>query len=193
MSDTEALVYVDLAWVPTLVGRLWSRARKGRESATFEYDKTWLEHPECFALEPALTLGAGPQHTEAGKALFGALGDSAPDRWGRVLMQRAERKTAQPQGRAARAPREIDFLLMVDDDETRQGAFCILILQLASSPLIQGGSRMRKSARTDLCGGRSVMIVPTASIRRQKMFCGSCVRLYSLQHAPRLRHASRSL
>ena len=45
----------------------------------------------------------------------------------------------------------------------REHAFCILILQLASSPLIQGGSRMRKSARTDLCGGRSVMIVPTAS------------------------------
>jgi serine/threonine-protein kinase HipA len=121
MSDTEALVYVDLAGAPALVGRLWSRARKGRESATFEYDKAWLEHPERFALEPALTLGPGPQHTEAGKALFGALGDSAPDRWGRGLMQRAERKTAQQQGRAARAPREIDFLLMVDD-EARQGA-----------------------------------------------------------------------
>jgi serine/threonine-protein kinase HipA len=121
MSDTEALVYVDLAGAPALVGRLWSRARKGRESATFEYDKTWLEHPERFALEPALTLGPGPQHTEAGKALFGALGDSAPDRWGRVLMQRAERRAAQREGRPARAPREIDFLLMVDD-EARQGA-----------------------------------------------------------------------
>ncbi|MFZ0519917.1 MAG: hypothetical protein WAL95_02770, partial [Candidatus Acidiferrales bacterium] len=87
MSDTEALVYVDLAGAPVLVGRLWSRAPKGRASATFEYDKTWLEHPERFALEPALTLGPGPQHTEAGKALFGALGDSAPDRWDRVLMQ----------------------------------------------------------------------------------------------------------
>lgn len=121
MSDTEALVYVDLAGAPALVGRLWSRARKGRESATFEYDKTWLEHPERFALEPALTLGPGPQHTEAGKALFGALGDSAPDRWGRVLMQRAERRAAQREGRPARAPREIDFLLMVDN-EARQGA-----------------------------------------------------------------------
>ncbi len=59
MSDTEALVFVDLAGAPALVGRLWSRARKGRESATFEYDKAWLEHPERFALEPALTLGPG--------------------------------------------------------------------------------------------------------------------------------------
>jgi serine/threonine-protein kinase HipA len=121
MSDTEALVYVDLAGAPVLVGRLWSRARKGRESGTFEYDKTWLEQPERFALEPALTLGPGPQHTGADKALFGALGDSAPDRWGRMLMRRAERRRAQQEGRATRAPREIDFLLMVDD-EVRQGA-----------------------------------------------------------------------
>src|ERR1700693_394697 len=128
MSDTEVLVYVDLAGAPALVGRLWSRAPKGRASATFEYDKTWLEQPERFALEPALTLGPGPQHTEAGKALFRALGDSAPDRWGRMLMQRAERKTAQQQGRVPRAPREIDFLLMVDD-EARQGA-----LRFAQNP-----------------------------------------------------------
>src|SRR6202162_2064094 len=121
MSDSEALVYVDLAGASGLVGRLWSRARKGRESATFEYDKAWLAHPARLALETAFTPGPGPQHTEAGKALFGALGDSAPDRWGRVLMQRAERKTAQQQGRAGRAPREIAFLLMVDD-EARQGA-----------------------------------------------------------------------
>jgi serine/threonine-protein kinase HipA len=38
--DREALVYVDLDGVPHLVGRLWARARKNKESATFEYDKT---------------------------------------------------------------------------------------------------------------------------------------------------------
>jgi hypothetical protein len=38
------------------------------------------------------------------------------------------------------------------------------ILSFAFSPLIQGGSRMCRSARTDLCGGRSVMLVPTASL-----------------------------
>ncbi len=43
-------------------------------------------------------------------------------------------------------------------------AFCILILWLASSPLIQGGSRMRRRARTVLCGGRSAMVVPTATV-----------------------------
>jgi hypothetical protein len=31
-------------------------------------------------------------------------------------------------------------------------------------PLIHGKSRMRRRARTDPCGGRSVMIVPTATV-----------------------------
>src|ERR1700683_2565153 len=35
----EALVYVDLDGVPCLMGRLWARMRKNKESAIFEYDK----------------------------------------------------------------------------------------------------------------------------------------------------------
>ena len=33
--------------------------------------------------------------------------------------------------------------------------------------LILGKSRMRKRARTDLCGGRSAMVVPTATTEEQ--------------------------
>jgi hypothetical protein len=42
--------------------------------------------------------------------------------------------------------------------------FCILILTSASTPFILGKSRMRKRARTDLCGGRPAMVVPTATV-----------------------------
>ncbi|HVB40258.1 MAG TPA: HipA domain-containing protein, partial [Terriglobales bacterium] len=119
--DKEVLVYVDLQGTPHAVGRLWARMRKDRESATFEYDKNWLAHPDRFSLEPALKLGPGPFHTPSDKPLFGAIGDSAPDRWGRVLMRRAERRRADREGQAPRTVREIDFLLMVDD-EARQGA-----------------------------------------------------------------------
>jgi len=38
--DTEDLVYVDLEGAPVFVGRLWARTRKGRDSASFEYDHT---------------------------------------------------------------------------------------------------------------------------------------------------------
>lgn len=119
--DREALVYVDLQGTPHLVGRLWARIRKDRESATFEYDKGWLTHPERFSLEPALKLGPGPFYTVPDRPLFGAIGDSAPDRWGRVLMRRAERRRAEREGQAPRTVREIDYLLLVDD-EARQGA-----------------------------------------------------------------------
>lgn len=61
--EKEVFVYVDLQGPPQLVGRLWMRTRGGRESATFEYDKDWLTHPERFSLEPALKLGPGPFHT----------------------------------------------------------------------------------------------------------------------------------
>lgn len=119
--EKGVFVYLDLLGASHLVGRLWGRMRKSRESATFEYDKTWLAHADRFALEPALKLGPGPFHTPSDKPLFGAIGDSAPDRWGRVLMRRAERRRAERAGETPRTLWEIDYLLMVDD-EARQGA-----------------------------------------------------------------------
>lgn len=119
--DREVLVYVDLNGVPHLAGRLWTRARKGKEGATFEYDLSWLEHRERFSLEPALKLGPGPFHTRADMPMFGAIGDSAPDRWGRALMRRMERRRAEREKQTPRTLQEIDYLLLVDD-EARQGA-----------------------------------------------------------------------
>src|SRR5262245_4718148 len=113
--DRQAFVYLDLSGEPVLVGRLWSRLRKGRESATFEYDSSWLARPDRFALEPALSLAPGQFHAGVEKVLFGSIGDSAPDRWGRALMRRAERVAAQEEGRAPRTLHEIDFLLGVDE------------------------------------------------------------------------------
>jgi serine/threonine-protein kinase HipA len=121
MTDRSLFVYVDIDSKPFLVGRLWARERRGRETASFAYDESWLASHERFALEPALTLGAGEYHTPVEKALFGALGDSAPDRWGRNLMRRAERRRAGKEGRPPRTLLEIDYLLGVDD-ETRLGA-----------------------------------------------------------------------
>ena len=69
--DTEVLVYVDLDGVPHLTGRLWTRLRKNKESATFEYDPDWLRHPARFALEPALHAGPwGLSHRTRRAALW---------------------------------------------------------------------------------------------------------------------------
>lgn len=121
MSDSTVCVYVDLDGMPRLAGRLWSRARKGRESATFEYSEEWRAFDESFALSPALRLGPGPHHTGQGRALFSALGDSAPDRWGRTLIARKKRQLAREEGCTPRTLWEIDYLLGVSD-VVRQGA-----------------------------------------------------------------------
>jgi serine/threonine-protein kinase HipA len=119
--EREIYVYMDHGTGAALVGRLWSRIRKGRETATFEYDATWLARPDRFALEPALILAPGPYHSGTDRPMFGAIGDSAPDRWGRMLMRRAERKAAEREKRAPHTLFETDFLLLVDD-EVRAGA-----------------------------------------------------------------------
>jgi serine/threonine-protein kinase HipA len=114
-------VYVDLQGVPIKVGQLWHRIRNGKESMSFEYERSWLHHPHRFSLDPALHLMEGSFHASSDKPLFGALDDSAPDRWGRLLMRRSERKNAEIEKRTPRSLKEIDFLIMVDD-EARQGA-----------------------------------------------------------------------
>jgi serine/threonine-protein kinase HipA len=119
--EKEIFVYADLDGVPHLAGRLWTRVRKNKEGATFEYDPAWLDNPNRFALEPALAVGPGPFHTGADLPMFGAIGDSAPDRWGRALMRRMERRRAQSEGQTPRTLHEMDYLLLVDD-EAREGA-----------------------------------------------------------------------
>jgi serine/threonine-protein kinase HipA len=118
--NREIFVYADLNGESHLVGTLWTRQGKSRESASFEYDPSWLCNPKQFALEPALQLSAGTMHTD-NQALFGAIGDSAPDRWGRILIQREERRKARQEDRTSRTLSEADYLLGVGDI-TRQGA-----------------------------------------------------------------------
>lgn len=121
MSEPSAYAYVDLAGTPRLAGRLWTNVRNERESATFEYDESWIGFEGRFSLEPALRVGPGPFYTAEGRAIFSALGDSAPDRWGRTLLARQERLRAKSEGRPPRTLRELDYLLGVSD-LTRAGA-----------------------------------------------------------------------
>jgi serine/threonine-protein kinase HipA len=121
MSEPRALVYADVRGEARRVGRLWTSAGKGREAAGFQYDDEWLAARDSFALDPALPLGGGAFHTGGGRPLFGALDDCSPDRWGRSLVARAERRLARDEGRAPRTLFAADYLLGVSD-EVRQGA-----------------------------------------------------------------------
>lgn len=111
--EREVLVSLQTSTGPVRVGRLWAHARRGVETATFQYDSGWLRRPDRFALAPALPLDFAPHHTPRGVALFGAFSDSAPDRWGRELMRRAVRQAAG--GSRPPALMELDYLLRVSD------------------------------------------------------------------------------
>jgi serine/threonine-protein kinase HipA len=116
----EVDVIVQIGGEDALAGRLWSHRRRGRESATFSYSEGYLARGDAYALDPLLPLVAGPQQTPARRPIFGAFSDCAPDRWGRRLIQRAERRRARREDEAERSFGEVDYLLGVRDD-LRQG------------------------------------------------------------------------
>lgn len=119
MADFE--VHIDLNGRTRQVGLARSNRVRGTETVLFEYAPAWLNDPERFSLEPALALTRGTFAPPASLATFGSIGDSAPDTWGRRLMQRAERRLAERERRTVRTLAESDYLLGVAD-ETRLGA-----------------------------------------------------------------------
>lgn len=100
-------VHIDWQGATHLVGRLHPAERSA--AVTFEYAREWLARADTFSIDPTgLPLSPSPIH---GAALFGAMQDCGPDRWGRVLIERAVRK--QVLGR--KPYRDIDYVLALDD------------------------------------------------------------------------------
>jgi len=108
-------VYISIEGNTQRIGTLFRQASRGRESVSFAYYEDWLNNPLRFSLEPGLKVGEGMFHPGADRSIFGSIGDSAPDTWGRRLMQRAERRQAATQARPPRTLQETDYLLGVTD------------------------------------------------------------------------------
>jgi serine/threonine-protein kinase HipA len=92
-----------------------------RGAVRFAYEESWLKHSLSFALDPELTLDAGAFHPKAEQGNFRVFDDSAPDRWGQMLMRRREALFAKDERRSPRTLYAWDFLLGVQDFR-RQGA-----------------------------------------------------------------------
>ncbi len=108
---------------PRQLGTLRYDTDGARESASFDYDPTWLATKDRFAIEPGLPLVVGAQfHRKAhdGSVFHAAIADSEPDGWGRRVILRDH---AKRRARVRRAGRQVDskpldaldFLLAVDD------------------------------------------------------------------------------
>lgn len=87
---------------------------------SFAYDAAWLEAPGRFNVDPSFQLYEGEQRAPRG-GLAGVFADTAPERWGRLLLERREARAARREGRRARPLGEWDFLVGVSD-ELRMGA-----------------------------------------------------------------------
>lgn len=100
-------VHLDWQGQTLLVGRLHAAGRS--TAVAFEYVPEWLDRPWAFAIDPtSLPLRPGPHH---GATLFGVMQDCGPDRWGRLLIERAVRKQV-----LARKPyQDLDYVLALDD------------------------------------------------------------------------------
>ncbi|MDI1249632.1 MAG: type II toxin-antitoxin system HipA family toxin [Lacunisphaera sp.] len=121
-------VHIDWSGATHLVGHLHESARGA--AVSFVYAPTWLGRADVFALDPtSLPLGAGPLHSPV---LFGGILDCGPDRWGRVLIERAVRK-----GILDRKPyQDLDYLLALADT-SRIGA--LRFRRTADGPFLAAG------------------------------------------------------
>ena len=118
-------VYVFADWVgmegPRAVGVLYADRIRGKEVFAFTYELDWLHSRESAQIDPALELFEGRQFLQNNHPNFGAFLDSAPDRWGRVLLQRREAAVARLEGRMERPLFESDYLLGVYDGHRMGG------------------------------------------------------------------------
>src|ERR1700733_3169086 len=121
MVEQPIEVVVQVAGRDLPAGRLWTHRSGRSESATFSYLQEYLQREEAYALDPALPLVEGQQHTSVGQPIFAAMSDCAPDGWGRRLVRRAEQQRARKASDPQRGLTELDYLLGARDD-LRQGA-----------------------------------------------------------------------
>ena len=106
-------VHIEWQGQTCLVGRRHADARG--PAVSFEYAPEWLKRAGAFSFDPTLLpLRPGAQHSPL---LFGSVQDCGPDRWGRILVERAVRRKVLDQ----KPYRDLDYVLALDD-ASRLGA-----------------------------------------------------------------------
>ena len=104
------------------IATVFANHRRGVFTTTFRYNDEYIASPNAWPVGPGLALGA----QSVSQGLPGPLADTAPDRWGRNLINKRIRAQWSNEdgvriGGAHKAITEVDYLLGVSD-LTRQGA-----------------------------------------------------------------------
>jgi serine/threonine-protein kinase HipA len=106
---------------PVRIGALRRIASPSGVLIAFAYDEAWLSRRDAFVIDPTHGLYPGEQYPRAGNEIAPIFTDAAPDRWGRMLLDRREALEARTEGRRRRSLGEWDHLLQVAD-VSRMGA-----------------------------------------------------------------------
>ena len=115
-------VYADFDFLSTaqVIGVLGYEHVRGKDHFVFEYARPWLKEHGGILLSGDLMNVPSLQHPRSNDNVFGFVKDSFPDRWGRLLLDRRERLTAQAEERPKRILTDYDYLTGIEDF-TRMG------------------------------------------------------------------------
>jgi len=149
-------VYADFDFLstPQEIGILGYEHVRGKDHFVYEYSRQWLKQYGGILLSGDLMNVPSLQHPRANDNVFGFVKDSFPDRWGRLLLDRRERLTAQSEGRPTRMLTNYDYLIGIEDF-TRMG-----------------GIRYKEEDSDDYINASSKYLVPP--IESLRALCDAC-------------------
>ncbi|MBR1800425.1 MAG: HipA domain-containing protein [Bacteroidaceae bacterium] len=150
------LVYADFdfLYTPKEIGTLGYEHVRGKDHFVFEYSREWLKQYGGILLSGDLMNVPSLQHPRSNDTVFGFVKDSFPDRWGRLLLDRRERLTAQSEGRPVRVLTNYDYLTGIEDF-TRMG-----------------GIRYKEEDNHDFINASEKYLVPP--IESLRVLCDAC-------------------
>jgi serine/threonine-protein kinase HipA len=114
-QQVDVCLDADIVEALCRVGTLFHAANHGNSVFSFAYDPNWLRRPNTFEIDPDLQLHTAESYPGQPTGVFRIFTDSAPDRWGRLLLDRRETLKAREEQRKARTQTEWDYLLGVHD------------------------------------------------------------------------------
>ena len=149
-------VYADFDFLTSTeeIGTLGYEHVRGKDHFVFEYSRQWLKQHGGILLSGDLMNVPSLQHPRGNDNVFGFVKDSFPDRWGRLLLDRRERLTAQQEGRPKRMLTNYDYLIGIEDF-TRMG-----------------GIRYKEEEGSDYINASTKYLVPP--IESLRALCDAC-------------------
>ena len=123
-NEKVVYVYINKNCSDLFIGKLYIENLRGKEIFSFEYDEKYLnDKNNNIFIDPEIKFFAGRQWkaNNQNNSIFGVFLDSAPDRWGRLLLKRKENEQAKLENRTPNTLYDSDYLLGVSDF-TRMGS-----------------------------------------------------------------------